>query len=85
MPASKTASTSPCGWCRKSRTATIVATTALLLFASNAQGEIVTFHVDSNLSWLKQTVKAVGPALGGSKTGSPQFPGSDTTHFYAAQ
>ena len=60
----------------------IAALAALFLFATNAKANIVEFQVVQELSSLKTTTKLVGPALGGSKTGVPQFPGSDTTSYY---
>ncbi len=60
----------------------IAALAALFLFATNAQANNVEFEVDQSLSFLKNTTKLVGPALGGSKIGTPQYAGSDTTSFY---
>lgn len=60
----------------------IAAIAALFLFASNAQANIVEFQVVQELSFLKETLKLVGPALGGSKTGTPQYPGSDSTTYF---
>jgi hypothetical protein len=60
----------------------VIAAAAVLLFTSHAQANPITFRVDTELSWLNQTRKLVGPALGGSKTGTAQFTGSDRGRFY---
>jgi len=60
----------------------IAALAALFFFATNAEANIVEFTLDQSQSFLKNTTKLVGPALGGSKTGTPQYPGSDITSFY---
>jgi hypothetical protein len=59
----------------------IAAMAALFLFATNARANVVEFEVHPDLSTLKYTSKLVGPALGGSKTGTPEFAGSDTAAF----
>jgi hypothetical protein len=60
----------------------IAAAAIILLFATHVRASIAYFVVDSQSSWLQETRKLVGPALGGSKTGVPQSLGSDTTHFF---
>jgi len=60
----------------------IAALAALFLFATNAQANDVEFEVNQSLSFLKQTITLVGPALGGAAVGTPQYPGSDTVSFY---
>jgi len=66
-----------------------IAALAALFFATNAQANIVEFTLVQSQSYLKDTTKLVGPALGGSKTGTPQYgssgvlgSGSDITSFY---
>ena len=67
----------------------IAALAALFFFATNAEANIVEFTLDQSQSYLKNTTKLVGPALGGSKTGTPQYgtsgvlgSGSDITSFF---
>jgi hypothetical protein len=69
----------------------IAALAALFLFATNAKANIVEFKVDQANSFLQVTTKLVGPALGGSKTGAPQYgtagvlgSGSDITSFFGS-
>ncbi len=69
----------------------IAALAALFLFATNAKANIVEFKVDQANSFLQVTTKLVGPALGGSKTGVPQYgtagvlgSGSDITSFFGS-
>jgi hypothetical protein len=66
-----------------------IAAIAALLFAANAQANVVEFTLVQGLSYLKNTTTLVGPALGGAKVGSPQFGpsgvlglGSDITSYY---
>ena len=60
----------------------IAAAAIILLLATHVRASIAYFVVDSQSSWLQETRKLVGPALGGTKTGVPQSLGSDTTHFF---
>jgi hypothetical protein len=62
----------------------IAALAVLFFFATNAEANVVEFKVIQNQSFLKQTTKLVGPALGGSKVGVPQYPGADTTTYFGA-
>ena len=82
MPASE----KRCGWSfgrhLAFKTVAIGALATFLLFATNAQANIVVYGVIQSQSYLKYTTKLVGPALGGSKTGLPQYVGSDVTYFY---
>jgi len=60
------------------------AATMLFLFATNARANVVEFQVKQSQSLLQQTLKLVGPALGGSKLGTPQITGSDTTSYFGS-
>jgi len=59
--------------------AAVIAT--FLVFATNAQAEIVEFKVVQSLSKLTQTMRLSGWVFGGGSTMSPQFAGSDVTSY----
>lgn len=72
-------------------TVAIAAATVLFLSATSARANLVEFVLDVDQSYLTQSIKLVGPFLGGSKTSVPQqnphggpfYPteASDKTHW----
>jgi hypothetical protein len=63
----------------------IIATAAaLFLFSTDALANVVEFQVIQGQSSLTQSLKLVGPAVGGSKTATPQAAGSDVTNFFGS-
>jgi hypothetical protein len=62
----------------------LAAAAVLCLFATSVQANIVPFRVRQDLSFLKSSTKLVGPALGGSKQGVPQYVNSDVTSFFGS-
>jgi len=60
----------------------IAALAVLFLFATNAQANVVEFKVVPELSFLKFGSQLSAKILGGTKTGVPQYAGSNTTSYY---
>ena len=57
---------------------------ALFLSSTVAWANVVEFQVIQEQSSLTQSLKLVGPAVGGSKTATAQSVGSDVTSFFGS-
>jgi len=62
----------------------IAALAVLFLFATNAQANVVEFKIVPELSFLKFGSQLSAKILGGTKTGVPQYAGSNTTTYYGS-
>src|SRR6185503_20095541 len=81
MPANQMECLQSFGWHLLSKMV-VIAAAAVYFPTAQARANIMEFAVIQELSFLKSSTKLVGPALGGSKQGVPQYVGSDVTSYF---